>query len=157
MTIKDMNAHDRKTMNAGQSRTAARILGVAGAAALLAGCMGDAIANTKVDPASPIAPEVAKLATSDRDFPDFREIPPKPADLRPVRIYGERARALETARNEIDAATAPNTWTLQGTGDFASHARAAAGPDLGAPTNTGTEAFVNAVRKRATPPPPTKR
>ena len=157
MTITDMNALDRKTMNVGESRSAARFLGVGAAAALLAGCMGDPIANAKIDPASPIAPEVAKIATADKDFPSFREIPPKPTDLRPVRIYGERARALEATRNNIEAATAPNTWTLQGTGAFASQARADAGPDLGAPANTDTEAFADSVRKRATPPPPTKR
>ena len=152
-----MNALDRKMMNVGEGSTAARILGVAAAAALLAGCMSTPIASTKVDPASPIAPEVAKLATADKDFPNFNEIPPKPTDLRPPRIYGERARALETARDEMDAATAPNTWTLRETGAFESRAQADAGPDLGAPTNTDTEAFADALRKRATPPPPTKR
>ena len=152
-----MNALDRKMMNAGEGSRAARFLGVAIASVLLAGCLGDQIASAKVDPASPIAAEVAKVATADKDFPNFNEIPPKPTNLRPVRIYGERARALEAARDEVDAATAPETWTLRETGAFESRARADAGPDLGAPANTDTEAFANTIRKRATPPPPTKR
>jgi len=152
-----MNARNRKFLNVGDSLLAARFLGVAASAALLAGCVSEPIASTKVDPASPIAKEVAKLASSDKDYPSFNEIPPKPTDLRPPRIYGERAKALEVARNQLDAATAPNTWTLGQTSAFESRAHADAGPDLGAPTNTDTEAFANTIRRRATPPPPAKR
>jgi|KBSSwiStaDraftv2_1062776.scaffolds.fasta_scaffold165969_2 hypothetical protein len=152
-----MNARNRKIMNVGDRLMAARFLGVAASAALLAGCVSEPIASTRVDPASPIAPEVAKLASADKDFPSFNEIPSKPTDLRPPRIYGERAKELEVARNQLDAATAPNTWVLDQTGAFESRARVDAGPDLGAPTNTDTEAFANTIRKRATPPPPAKR
>ena len=151
-----MNAVGRILMNVAKRREAARFLGVASTAALLTGCVGDPIASAKVDPASPIAPEVAKLASADKDYPSFSEIPPKPNDLRPPRIYGERAQALEIARNQLDAATAPGTWTLGATGAFESRAQADAGPDLGAPSNADTEAFANAIRKRATPPPPAK-
>lgn len=153
-----MNALDRKIMNVGESSTAARFLGVAAAAALVAGCVGDPIASAKVDPASPVAPEVARLASADKDYPSFNEIPAAPTDLRPPRIYGERARELEVARNQLDAATAPNTWTLQGnTTAFATRARSDAGPDIAAPASGETEAFANSIRKRATPPPPAKR
>ena len=157
MTIKDMNALDRKIMNVGGGAMAARVLGVAAGAALLAGCVGDPIASTKVNPSSPIAAEVAKTSTADRDFPQFNEIPAKPTDLRPPRIYGDRAKALEAARDELDVATAPNTWTLGQTSAFETRARGDAGPDYAAPTNADTEAFANTIRKRATPPPPAKR
>ena len=155
MTIKDMNALDRKIMNVGDSTMAARCLGVAAGAALLAGCVG--IASMRVDPSSPIAAEVAKTASADRDFPSFNEIPPKPTDLRPPRAYGERAKALEAARDDVDVATAPNTWTLGQTSAFEARARSDAGPDYVAPSNADTEAFANTIRRRATPPPPTKR
>ncbi|MDB5446036.1 MAG: hypothetical protein JWQ97_1353 [Phenylobacterium sp.] len=149
-----MNAPDRIYMNARKSYTAARFLGGVAMAALLTGCVSDLIASTKVDPKSPIAPEVAKLATGDKDYPSFNEIPPTPTDVRPARVYGDRARAVDAARVQLDQATAPTTWTLNNTQVFAGRARSAAGPDLGAATSSDTESFANSVRKRATPPPP---
>ena len=149
-----MNALDRIFVNVGGRSKAARLLGGLATAVLLTGCIGDPIASAKVDPSSPIAPEVAKLATQNQDYPSFGEIPTKPTDVRPAKVYGDRARALDVARAQLDQATAPNTWTLNNTTTFASQARTAAGPDLGAPANTDTESFARAARKRATPPPP---
>lgn len=151
-----MNALDRKLLNAGKGTIAARVLWVASVAALAAGCAGP-FASVKVDPSSPVAGEVAKLARADRDYPKFNEIPPAPTDVRPARIYGERAQALEAAGAQLDAATAPGTWTLDATSSFAAKARKDAGPALDAPANADTEAFANSVRKRATPPPPAQR
>lgn len=150
-----MNALDRKISKTGRRMIAARVLGVASAAALAAGCASP-IASAKVDPSSPIAAEVAKLATADRDYPRFSEIPAAPTDVRPPRVYGERAQAVEAAAAKMDAATAPGAWTLSATSSFAAKAQADAGPALGAPTNSDTEAFAKSVRKRATPPPPAK-
>jgi hypothetical protein len=152
-----MNALDRKFMNAAKSAKAARFLGVAVSAALLHGCAGFPVASAKVDPSSPIAPEVSKLASADRDYPSFSEIPAKPTDVRPPAIYGQRAREVQTAGAQLDAATTPNTWTLGNTGRFQARAQADAGPALGPPSAADTEAFANAARKRATPPPPAKR
>jgi hypothetical protein len=154
-TIADMNALDRNFMNAGKITVVARLLGVASVAALVCGCASP-IASAKVDPSSPVAADVAKLATADRDYPKFSEIPPKPTDVRPARVYGERAQAVTAAGAKLDAATGPGAWTLNATTSFAARARADAGPELGAPANTDTEAFANSVRKRATPPPPAK-
>jgi outer membrane murein-binding lipoprotein Lpp len=150
-----MNALDRKFMNAAKSTIAARLLGVASAAALLAGCASP-VASAKVDPSSPIAADVAKLATADKDYPSFNEIPPTPTDVRPAAVYGQRARAVEAARADLDAATTPGTWTLGGTSGFASRAQAEAGPAIGASSSAATEAFAKSARKRATPPPPAK-
>jgi hypothetical protein len=147
-----MNAIDRKIVNARRSVTGARFLGCAAGASLLAACAGVPIASTRIDPSSPVAGEVAKLSRSDRDYPKFSEIPPKPSDLRPVRVYGREAQKLEAARDELDRATAPQTWTLQNTSAFAARAQAEAGPSL-PPGSHDTEAFANSVRKRATPPP----
>lgn len=151
-----MNALDRKNMNAAKSSTGARILGAAVLAGLLAGC-ANPIASVKVDPNSPIAPEVARLASSDKDYPSFWEIPAKPTDVEPPRIYGDRARQVLAARDRLDAATQPNTWTLNSTGSFQARAQADAGPNFNASTTSDTEAFANSVRKRATPPPPANR
>jgi len=152
-----MNALDRKFMNAGKSMIAARFLGVAAATALLSGCVGSPIASAKVDPNSPIAAEVAKVSRQNRDYPSFNEIPPKPTDLLPLHVYGERANKVLAARDRLQAATAENTWTLGNTTAFAARARRDAGPNIGAPTAAETEAFANSVRKRATPPPPANR
>jgi len=151
-----MNALDRIFMNAAKSAKGARILGGLLGVALLSGCVGDPIASAKIDPNSPVAGDVAKLTSGDKDYPSFTEIPPAPTDVRPVRMYGERAAALEAARDQLDQATAPNTWTLGATSAFAARARSDAGPDYSAPSATDTEAFATAVRKRATPPPPAK-
>jgi hypothetical protein len=148
-----MNAPDRKIMNAVACTKAAWFLGAAALAILLSGCTG-LVASAKVDPKSPIAPEVARLASADKDFPSFNEIPPKPTDLQAPKVYGERACELLTARARLETATAPSTWTLGNTTSFLARAQADAGPALGPPTNADTEAFANAIRKRATPPPP---
>lgn len=147
-----MNALDRIFMNATQGATAAQVLGVVVAAALLSGCAGGRIASVKVDPDSAVAPEVAKMARASTSYPSFNDIPPQPTDMRPPKQYGERARQLTAARDQLDAATAPNTWTLGNTQGFVSQARSQAGPNYTPPANDA-EAFANTVRKRATPPP----
>ena len=129
-------------------------MGVAGAAALLSGCVGDRIASVKVDPTSPVAPEVAKMARASTAYPSFSDIPPQPTDIRPPKVYGQRAKQLLAARDQLEAATAPNTWTLSNTQGFVSQTRSQAGPAYAPPANTA-EAFANTVRKRATQPPPT--
>jgi hypothetical protein len=152
-----MNAPVRLFMNARQSRMAARLLACVGAAALTSGCVGNPLADAKIDPASPIAGEVAKLAHSNSDYPSFSEIPAKPTDVRPARMYGQAARDVEQARAQIERATAPETWTLNNTETFAATARAAAGRDIAPAKAADTEVFADTLRKRATPPPPPNR
>ncbi len=150
-----MNALDRIFVNAGKFRAAARIVGAASTAALAAGCAAVHIAGVQVDPSSPVAPEVAKVAREAKTYPKFSDIPPAPSDVRPARQYGQRANELKAERAQLDAATAPGTWALSNTQGFASRARNQAGPDYGASTTSQTESFANTIRKRATPPPPT--
>jgi hypothetical protein len=149
-----MNAHDRIFVTAGMSAMAARIIGVAAAGALLSGCAGFRVASVKVDPNSPVAAEVARVAGSEKTPPQFSNIPPAPTDIRPVRLYGQRAAQLEAARTQLETATAPSTWTLGNTQGFMAQARGQAGPDYNAATASDAEAFADTVRKRATPPPP---
>ena len=123
-------------------------------------CVSGILSETKVDPASPIAGDVAKLSRTDRPFPTFSQIPPVPKDVRPAKAFGVAAAETTRVRDEIIRATEPNTWTLQGgdaTNAFAGEARTAAGPELQATDPAVTEAFARELRRRATPPPPPKR
>jgi hypothetical protein len=149
-----MNALDRFFMNVGQSSKPAQVLGVVAATALLSGCVGGRIASVQVDPNSPVAPEVARMARASTTYPSFSDIPPEPTDVRPPQQFGERARQLLAERDRLIAATAPQTWTLGNTQAFVNQVRSAAGPNYQPPASS-TEAFANTVRKRATPPPST--
>ncbi|MGH6966698.1 MAG: hypothetical protein ACREE0_19640 [Phenylobacterium sp.] len=118
------------------------------------------MSDTKIDPASPVAADVGKMVKANATFPKFTQIPPVPKDVRPPKSYGVAAAEVVKVRDQMVAATEPNTWTLQAgdaTSTFAGQARAAAGPEL-APTDPAvTEAFAKELRRRATPPPPPKR
>jgi hypothetical protein len=128
-------------------------VGIAVVCALLTGaCVGNPFESAKIDPASPVAGEVARLARANSDFPSFSEIPPVPADVRPVRLYGQAAREARSARADLEQRTAPSSWTLQSTETFASGARAAAGAEEALGDPRATEAFAEDLRRRATPP-----
>lgn len=144
-------------MNARQMRLAAQLLAGAGVCAALGGCVGNPFEDAKVDPRSPVAAEVAKSVRPDAAYPTFASIPPIPKDVRPHRQYGKAAAKIEQTRAELERATADDTWTLNNTETFAAGARSAAGPELAPGTQADTEAFAKDLRKRATPPPPTKR
>jgi len=126
----------------------------AGACVALSGCVGNPFGNAQVDPGSPVAAEVARIANAPRPYPTFASIPPVPKDVRAPGQYGRQAKAIETARDDLVANTAPETWSLDNTEGFAAQARKDAGQEA-APNDTGaTAAFAASQRKRATPPPP---
>jgi len=139
-------------------RRAARLLApfgaVCGVGALLAGCIANPYVNAKVDPNSPVAAEVARVANSRQALPSFRDIPATPTDLRPVGLYGREARAVLAAGAELVRATEPGTWTLQNSESFAERARRDAGPELPPASTQDSDAFARELRERATPPPP---
>ena len=151
-----MKAPARLFANARHGRMAAGLF----ACALTTGCAGGLLSDTRIDPASPIASEAAKVARAGGTFPKFSQIPEVPKDVRPPKAFGLAAADTIRVRDDVIARTEPNTWTLQGgeaTNSFAGQARTAAGPEL-APTDPAvTEAFARELRKRATPPPPPKR
>ncbi|MBX3485549.1 hypothetical protein [Phenylobacterium sp.] len=126
----------------------------AGAGLMLGGCIGNPFVDAKVDPGSPIAPEVARVTRQDARLPTFASIPKAPADLRPAPQYGQSARQVLAAGEALIAATEPSTWTLQGTDEFAEKGRRDAGPQLEPPKPGDAEAFARELRERATPPPP---
>jgi hypothetical protein len=125
-----------------------------GGGALLAGCVGNPFATHPVDPASPVAAEVAQLSRKDGKFPTFASIPNAPKDVRPAPQYGRAAASISAAGQALIAATEPSTWTLQGTDEFAEKARRDAGPALQPANPAEADAFAKALRERATPPPP---
>jgi hypothetical protein len=136
-----------------QIRPTVRLLTCAAGCALLAACVGP-FGDAQVDPQSPVAAEVARAAHANRAYPTFASIPPMPKDVRPPAQYGRQAQAIEQARDDLEARTAPETWSLTGTESFAAGAQHEAGQEA-APTGAGeTSAFANTQRKRATPPPP---
>lgn len=124
--------------------------------AMLSGCaISNPFATASVDPASPIAAEVAAKARASHDYPTFADIPPVPTDVRALPAFGRAATELEVAGADLTRETAPGTWTLTGTESFAGRARDIAGPEPTGPESTtaATEAFAKAQRARATPPP----
>lgn len=149
-----MNARARLFLNGLPGLTA---VAVGSAGLLLSGCMSNPLAETAVDPRSPIAAEVTKAARLNTDYPSFSEIPAAPTDVRPLRAYGQAARDVKLAGAQLEQATAPGTWSLQNSDTFAAQARAAAGPEISPPVAGETEAFAASQRRRATPPPPPKR
>jgi hypothetical protein len=152
----EMNVRARLFMNAGRGRSGARLLACVGAGTLLSGCINPFV-DAKVDPNSVVAPDVAKAAHIHTKYPTFASIPPVPKDVRPHPQYGVAAKQTDQARADLERATAPETWTLNDTETFAEAGRQTAGPDAAPAAGADTESFANALRKRATPPPPPKR
>lgn len=135
------------------TRSVATGLIAVSACALLAGCVGSPFRDAKIDPASPVAADVARMTRGDQKFPTFASIPKAPDDIRPLAQYGQSAEAVLAAGEALTQATAPSTWTLQGTDAFAEEARRDAGPEYEAPAPGDADAFARELRERATPPP----
>lgn len=136
------------------ARSLGRPLALVGACVTLSACSSVPFTATKVDPASPVAADVARITRQPTKFPTFASIPPEPKGLRPVAQYGQDARSVIAAGEALVAATEPSTWTLQGTAEFAEKGRRDAGPQIEPGQPADTEAFARGLRERATPPPP---
>lgn len=153
-----MNAPLRLFFSTSVIRTAPRLVACAAVGAMLTACAGGSpFATGAVDPSSPVAAEVARLAKPTGPFPKFTDIPPVPTDERPVRAWGQAADQLEAAAARLERETADNTWTLTpgATEAFAAGAQRQAGPALASDDSTtaASEAFARQIRERATPPP----
>lgn len=150
-----MNAPLRHFAHSSLSSPAKGALACMAVAALLAGCAGNPFERATVDPSSPVAAEVEQMARQTGPFPTFADIPPVPADQRPLAEWGKAANQLVVAAAQLERDTAANTWTLDGTDRFAARARQEAGPPLDPGVSRATtEAFARELRERATPPPP---
>jgi hypothetical protein len=134
--------------------TGAKACVVLAGCGLLAGCIGNPFRDAKIDPASPVATEVAQLTRQPAKSPTFASIPNPPKDVRPAAQYGRDVKRVLAAGDALERATAPETWTLQGTEAFAETARKQAGPAVEPPKAGQADAFAREQRERATPPPP---
>lgn len=122
----------------------------------LGGCAGglaNPFATAPVDPASPIAADVAAVADTHKAFPSFQDIPKAPTGERSAKAWGQAAAGVEAARDKLERDTGPGAWSLGGTEAFASQASASADRDGATASEADTEAFADAARRRATPPP----
>jgi hypothetical protein len=137
----------------GLFRTTVRFGAAAALCALTAACLGDPFSGTQIDASSPVAGEVARITRARTAYPSFRDIPAVSTDIRPLALYGRSAHELEVARAQVEADTAPGTWSLSDTESFAERARRQAGPELPAANPSQSEAEAQALRERATPPP----
>jgi hypothetical protein len=135
----------------------ARAALLAAGCVLMSGCLGDPFHEAKVDPASPVAADVARATSAKTSYPRFRDIPAASKDGRALKLYGQAAKDLELAAAKLERETAPGTWTLQGTEGFAETARRDVGPDLPPASASSTEDYVKELRERATPPPRPRR
>jgi len=153
-----MNASLRLFVIGGHALRTGGLIGCLVAGAGVAGCASP-FAPAPIDKASAAAPEITALAHSSKPFPTFSQIPAAPSDVRADRAWGKAAADLEAQSAELSRATAPGTWSLNGTSGFAQKAQADAGPGVTGPESTtaDTEAFAKQARARATPPPPPKK
>ena len=89
------------------------------------------------------------------EMPRFVDIPPLPTDVRAPEAFADARLALEREGEELALATAPNTWSLDGTESFAARAQAESsdGPAPSEQNTRETDAFARELQRRATPPP----
>jgi hypothetical protein len=108
-----------------------------------------------IDLTSPAAPQMQALLDRPTEQPKFIDIPPLPTDVRAPEAFVAARSALEREGEQLALATAPNTWSLEGTERFAARAQAEAsdGPAPGEQDRRATDAFASELQRRATPPP----
>ena len=108
-----------------------------------------------IDPSSPAAPQMQALLDKPAEMPRFVDIPPLPTDVRAPEAFADARLALEREGEELALATAPNTWSLDGTESFAARAQAESsdGPAPSEQNTRETDAFARELQRRATPPP----
>jgi len=122
--------------------------------ALLSACVGTPLKDAAIDPASPVAADVARLTQEKAGFPVFAAIPATPSDIRSMASYGRDVKLMLRVREALERDTAPETWGLTATEAFVEKGRRDAGPQIDPPKPGAAEAFARELRERATPPPP---
>ena len=139
----------------------ARVLALAGLTVLLAGCVSAPIVSPfssgPVDSRSPVANEVAAAAKAPGPYPKFADIPSPPKDVRPASAWRAAVLTEWDEKRALEREVAALSFTLTNTEDWARTERAkipesemkAVEPDAAA----DSEAFAQAQRERATPPP----
>jgi hypothetical protein len=94
-------------------------------------------------------------AQTGASFPSFARVPATPKDVRSARAWKAAVVATRIDGAGIARQAAATPWTLADTADWAARERSEATPPapVTTPAEGDTEAFVRAMRARATPPP----
>lgn len=138
-----------------------RLLLCAASALALGACTGfspvEPYSGARVDPNSTAAAQIEAGAAQSTAWPTFEGIPQTPTDVRSPEGWRLAVTATEGDRLELLRATAPGTFSLDGTEAFAASQRARIDIDASdiptAADAAETEAWARAMRARATPPP----
>jgi len=140
----------------GETRKIVRVALIVGLAAGATAC-ANPFKTAQVDPASPIAAQVAAAAKAKGPHRKFTDIPAIPTDVPNANQVRAAVVKQQAAGDALTKAVAPNTWELKDTEAYASKARSdVRAPALEAPTDAdraNTDAFAKAARGRASAPP----
>ena len=140
----------------GETRKITRLALTVGLAAGAAACANPFV-TAQVDPASPIAAQVAAAAKSREPRIKLVQIPAVPKDIPTDAQIRARVASQTAAGEALTKAVAPGTWELKDTQPYADKAyRDVKPPAFEAPTDAdraATEAFAKAARGRASAPP----
>lgn len=145
------------------SRVATILLGAPlllgmGACADLARVSG--LAPAPVDAKSPVAAQVREAAQRNYPYPSFRDVPPRPADVRPPAAWKAAVVDELGERRALTSWTAANPPMTNDTQAFVNSAREEIPPSVLIPldptTPEATAAFAERLRQEAAPPPPPK-
>ena len=106
------------------------------------------------DVAAPTANSIAE-AERNAPYPTFAQAPATPKDVRTAQAWKVAVVALRVTGARMARLAANQPWTLSDTAGWAAREReeAAPPPPITTPSEGDTEAFVKAMRARATPPP----
>ncbi len=150
MTDREMNARHVKIVIG---------LMTAGLVASLGGC-GTAL-GARIDADSPAAPRVQALIDANREYPRWADFPAAPVDLPEPVAIAQRVNTLRVTSGALAGEVSRIAWTLDDPVAFAEgvNARVAATPIAPATARTQAEidAYAQALRQRATAPPPVDR
>ncbi len=135
---------------------------MAGLAVLLAasaGSLARAATAPCAAPAPVLPPEMVAKARQATAWPTFCSIPPTPTDVRTAQGYKNAVVDVRLQGVRLVRRTAPDTFSLEGTEDFAAQAmrQAQPPPPMATPNEAPTAAFIAALKARATPPPPPRK
>lgn len=113
--------------------------------------------NTRIDPRSPAAAEIARIAALPGAWPTFRDIPAIPADIRTPAQWRQSVLALRADGADVVSNAGAESFSLGDTDRFAAGVRGQLDARAAAPPTAAeiaeSAAFVKAARARATPPP----
>jgi hypothetical protein len=140
---------------------AATLIGLS-VALVLGGCVSvskiDPFASGAVDPTSAVAEQVRQAPNTPGGYPRFKDVPPAPTDLRTPGDW--RAAVTDTWRIKLATETTAQRipFSLSDSEDWAKTRRAMIPADQTAPAPSDSaaqsDAYAQALRERATPPPP---